>query len=160
MQIAQSRILVTGRKSDLELPAHLLVDRISEQVPKGSLSIRRHIKGLIGINTRHLGRGDVSYSIAASFPNGDIILVQFGPQFRGSVQANIVDLDILSGRNMEPAGRILFRNLTDPKQLFSTYSAVRQLDPDHLDTGLPLPIDSPGQPEAFEFIFINLAVLE
>src|SRR5690606_11326673 len=84
MQIAQCRILVTGRKGNLELPAHLLVDRISEQVPKGSLSIRRHIKGLIGINARHLGRGDVSYSIAASFPNGDIILVQFCPQLRGA----------------------------------------------------------------------------
>jgi hypothetical protein len=71
-----------------------------------------------------------------------------------------VDLDILPCSGVQVAAGIFFRDVRDSSQLLRSNPPERKLDAHHLDTGLPLAIDTPGKTQAAEFVFINLTPAE
>ncbi len=71
-----------------------------------------------------------------------------------------MDLYILACGYMQYPGGIGIRYLGDPSQLPGVHFAVGEFDANHLYPGLPLPVHPTGQPEASEFLFIELAFPE
>ena len=160
VDVAQSGIRVAVAKADFDFAAHLLIDRIAQEVAKHRIGMRRDIKGLCRVDAR-VGRcGDIAHCVAAGLAQRDLVLLQLRPQLRGAVQAHVVNLDVLAGGGVQVAAAVLIGDIGDAAQLAKCYFAIGNLDADHLHAGLALPVDAAGEAEAAEFLFVDLALVK
>ncbi len=74
MNERERRVFVTGRKGNLELPAHFLANRIPQEIFEESMCIRRNIEGFVGVNARFIGGRHVSHGVAAGLADGNVVL--------------------------------------------------------------------------------------
>jgi hypothetical protein len=63
-----------------------------------------------------------------------------------------MELDVLSGRHMADPCGVLLGQLGDPAQLIAGQPPEGDFDPDHLDAGLPLPVNAVLETEGFKEI--------
>src|SRR5690606_348974 len=129
------------REGHLELPSHFLADGVSKEVFEHRMGIGGYVKGFIRIDPRGLTCGDVPYGIATGLPDGDLVPLQFAPEFGGPFDIDKVDLDVLPGGDVQAAPGIFIRNIADAEQLGGSHLPIGQFDPDHLYPGLALSVD-------------------
>src|SRR5690606_5176377 len=96
VQIAQRVVLLGGGKRHLKLSAHLLTDRIPQKVAECSIRVWSHVKRLLGIDAGSFGCSNVSDGVSASFTQRHVVLFQLCPKLRRPVQADEVNLYILT----------------------------------------------------------------
>src|SRR5690606_4033682 len=131
MNVRQCGVVFGGGKTDFKFSSHFLAYGVAEKIPEDSFRVGSDIEWFFGVHTGGFGGGDVSDRVAAGFPDGDVVLVQFRPKFRGPVQAHVVNLDVLPGGDVQPSCGVLVRNIGYPVELFGSCPAIRQLDPYH-----------------------------
>src|SRR5690606_23901489 len=81
------RVVVACAERYLELPTHVLANRVAQEIFEGLVGIRRHIERFFRIHASCRGSRYISYCIAAGLADGYPVLFQLRPQFRRTVRS-------------------------------------------------------------------------
>ena len=71
-----------------------------------------------------------------------------------------VELEVLAGRDVPEAPGEAGRGVGQGAQLVGRHGSLRELDPQHVDSILPLPVDASSHPVSAPGVGIDLAALE
>ena len=105
--------------------------------------------------------GDVADRVAAALARGEAGVGDLADQLRGVGQRDVVDLDVLAGRDVALVERrVLLDHRGEGVHLLGRDAAHRQLHADHLHVGLALAVDALLEPEADELLLGLLAAQE
>ena len=99
--------------------------------------------------------GDVAHGVATSFAKGHLALFKFRPELGTVLEFHMVDLNVLSGRQMVFAGGIFVADVENGTELVKRQKSHGHFDSDHLNAGLPLSIDAACKAEASKSLFIH-----
>ncbi len=124
------------------------------------LGIGGDVKHFPGADARQCTSCDIADGIRTSFPRRDIHLSEFSHDGPDLWKRNEMQLNILSGRDVSHASGVSIGQLSNAAQLIGGETAKGNLDPDHLDVGLPLTVNAMLQPERFKYFHRSLTGLK
>src|SRR5690606_34364191 len=102
----------------------------------------------------------VAYRVAAGFTDRYPIFFKTRPQFRCTVETDVVDLNVLPGRRVQVTARIFIGNVSDAPQLLRCQATKRKLNANHLHAGLALSVNASRKSQASELVIVQIALAE
>ena len=109
----------------LELPAEVLRGGMSQQESGKGAGIRGDVESLVRADTGVGASGDIAHRVAASLAGGDLDRGQPPHQCGRIVNLHIVQLEVLSGRDVRNAIGIFLGQIRQSLQLLRIESSVR-----------------------------------
>jgi hypothetical protein len=101
---------------------------------------------------------DVAHGVAAALPAREADLAQLTDHHRHRRQRDVVDLDVLPGRDVTLAQRRVFLDRVGERvKLIGRHAPHWQLHADHLDVCLTLAVDTLTQAKLRELVVLQLA---
>ena len=145
----------------LELARQQLRQRVPHEVAHEGAGVGRGVVDLVVADAAPRVAGDVAHGVAAGLAGRQPGVAQHANGHGRQRQRHVVILHVLARGDVallergEPLG-----HFGEGVELIGRDAAERQLDADHLDVGLALPVDPLLQPKAGEQVRIALAAQE
>ena len=160
---AGDRAVLGGRALErgLDLARHQLRRGVAHEVADVGADVGRRVEDLALEDPGPRVAGDVADRVAAALAGGQVGVRQLADELGGVAQRDVVDLDVLPRRDVALVQRrVLLDHRGERVHLVGRDPTERQLDADHLDVGLALPIDALLQAEADVLVLGRLPVEE
>src|SRR6185312_725461 len=121
--------------------------------------VRRDVEVLTGQNAGAGISGHVAHRVTAALARGQAGVAELADERGGVGQRHVVHLDVLARGDVALAQRdVLLDAVGEGVELVGRDAAERQLDADHLDIGLALPVDALLEAELDEGVLLEVAL--
>ena len=125
-----------------------------------TIKMLSNIHMLTRTHARQRTSGDITYGIATGFASGQSGCGQMAKYRRRMLERNIMHLDVLACGDMHDVmAGMLLQHIGDHVQLGRIQASSRKLDAHHVDTFLPLAIDTHLQAGSGKTIAIHAQTL-
>ena len=161
MDAGDRAVAGAARECGLDLPGHRLCEGVTHEVPGVRRGIRGDVEGLLGADAGDRASGHVADRVAARLPGRQTDRGEQPHYLRSVGQGNVVELDVLAGGDVTPVQRsVLLDHVPHHVELVRSHSTKRDLDAEHMDVWLPLPVHALPQTEGHEVGRVPLARLK
>ncbi len=124
-------VVLAARERDLELASEVLRVVVAEQEERHRVRVRGDVEGLVAADASVRAGGQVADGVAAGFAGGDAGRGEPPVKVRRVVDVDVVELDVLSGGDVQNPVGILLGHLREDVELIGRDLAVGDLDPLH-----------------------------
>ncbi len=147
-------------KGDLEFARERRAQGVPQQVTGQRFRIGRHVEDLVRRHARVGAAGDVAHRVSTGFAGGQAGIGQQPHRVLHIAELHEVELDVLSGGDVTEASRMALGHLRQRVELTRIQNSLRNLDPQHLNIALPLPIGAANQAKSAPLVGRQGARLE
>ena len=138
----EGAVLLTAREGNFKFAGQTLIERIPQEMERNGFRIGRHVEYFPLADAGQVAGRHVADRIGAGLSGGQPDLSQATHNSRHILQLDKMQLDILARSHMPDACGIALGQFRHPAKLIGRHPAKRNLDADHLNPGLPLPVDT------------------
>ncbi len=142
----------------LDLARHHLRRRVAYEVAHVGAGVGRQVEQLVLGDAGPRVPGHVAHGVAAALARGQAGVRQLADRLRGVGQRDVVQLDVLTRRDVPLVERhVRLDHVGEGVHLVGRDAAEGELDADHLDGGLALPVDALLETELDELRLFDVA---